>query len=555
MLNASGPARPKASRPQPHPQPAPRKRRRRGFRFAPAFAAALVVAGGIALAVSWSMGRSTAKLLEPPALTPEVRQAVLAALHPGWPGSAPALATALGPVVATEGRIDGVAAADVDGDGRAEWGVSYTWLAAPDPSGARSARPGFAVVRPGEAPELLYEAPGVGGFNGPKDGCFEDASRTEGTVSAVDLGRDGAGFLQHVSAEMTLGGRLSVGQARLFAPSGGGWGLAWAGETDHRQRQGEGEEKARGAQVAIEDGDGDGAAEIRLTPNRYERGAAAHFTAVGPGPLVYVRRGERYVLDHLAGEGKPLKLRQAAPLLAVRAPGPVRVDGDFADWTASELVGLSGLSFAETGFLKYKRRDPSGADDFSGDVRLMWDEAGLYVRAEVLDDRVTPGPAGRDLYQGDHVAVWLDSDLHGDFDRATRSDDDWQIGLSPSLTGGAAEAFAWIPQAGRHAFAVASQPLRDPYNGAVRGYMLEAALPWATLGGAPPGLTGAAAQAAAPTGPRTYQLRVAGAIGAAFVLSDADTEPQELVSVSNEAFAWSQPRTFNTLLLVEGHSP
>jgi hypothetical protein len=193
----------------------------------------------------------------------------------------------------------------------------------------------------------------------------------------------------------------------------------------------------------------------------------------------------------------------------------------------------------------------------------MWDEQALYVRAMVLDNQVVPGPAGTELYKGDNLSVWLDTDLQKDFEQGLRDGDDWQIGLSPAgpdvkpdKEGRTfAPAWCWVPKPGTNGVVSASKPLLDPYNHALRGYQIEAAIPWANLGGLPPGvkIRPAALPMAGPasTEPRRYHLGLAGAMGIGLVLSDADTEYQELGYVSNPFFTWAEPKTFNTLLLVE----
>ncbi|MNS75540.1 hypothetical protein D3C72_1090620 [compost metagenome] len=158
------------------------------------------------------------------------------------------------------------------------------------------------------------------------------------------------------------------------------------------------------------------------------------------------------------------------------------------------------------------------------------------------------------MYQGDHLAVWVDWDLEGDFRQDARSADDWQIGLKPASLTQPAGAHVWVPKSGPQGVQVASRPLVDGYSGGVNGYELEAAIPWASMGGLPPGMRASAAKGASDAKPgaaRRYTLGVAGAVGFGLVLTDSDKRPQELVYVSNPGFTWSAPRSFNTLLLVE----
>lgn len=552
---ASQPSRPQSGARRPVNTP-----RRKGVRFKPRFWALVVGLVGTVCGGLWYVSRPEPAQLTAPELTPALRQAILSAIAPGYPAKKPTLAGPFGALAVADGRVDGVAALDVDGDGSPEWGVAYTWLGPRDPSGARHVQPGFAVLAGGDAPELLYVGPAAGGWGGDKEPYFADAAASQGRVEGVSLGQDGLGFLQHLSAEMTTGGRLTQGQARLFVPHGDTWSLAWSGETEYRWRAGAAEETSRTTDVRLEDRDGDGAAEVVTQRSWYHRrldgsGRGPHFTMDGLGHMIHARSSGRYLLNGLEPQdGAPVQLRSAAPILAVRASRPIAVDGRFSDWDGEELAGMSGLRFEDTALLKYKRRDRHGIEDFSGDMRLLWDEDALYVRASVIDDMVAPGPGGRELYRGDHLAVWLDWDLEGDFRQDTRSADDWQIGLRPAGAGAGAEAYCWVPKAGPQGVKVASRPLVDSYSGGVNGYEIEAAIPWASLGGLPPGMTAgghAAAVAIAPGQSRRYQLNVAGAMGFGAVLTDSDKKPQELVYVSNPGFTWAAPRSFNTLLLVE----
>lgn len=535
--------------PPPRPQmPAPRRRVDRAKWLAAALATAVAVGAG----VTWSLTRPTASVLEAPALTPELEKQLLAALHPGYPQQMPALQTRDGAKPATEGRISAIAAADVDADGVPEWAVSYAWKGPKDGTGAQPVQPGFAVLQGGDEPAVLLQGPAIGGWSGPKDPLFEDVSRYETRVEAVALSPGEIAFLQHTTLEATIGGRQVQGRARLFGFNLKGWAMIWEGQTENVMSQGEPEETGRSGEVTLQDVNGDEKLEVLVSPSWYRRklgdGAPVHFSASGPGQYVYQRFGDRYTLAGFLPQGSTayLRIREAEPLFAVKAPGAVRIDGAFGEWK-HELLEISGMRLEDPALLKYKRRDRRGIEDSSGDIRLMWDREHLYVRATVVDDHLTPGAAGRDLYKGDHLAIWLDRDLQGDFDQRVRTDDDWQIGFTP---GSPAAAYAWVPRPGRHDLQVASRPNVDPYSGGIYGYELEAAVPWATLGGAPEFLD------TAKTPPRqgamrTYELAASAIVGAALVLTDADEAAQELVYVSHPGFAWAEPLTFNTLFLVE----
>jgi hypothetical protein len=537
--------------------------------LAAVFLAGTAVAAGQGVWYTHQKAHPEPRVVEPPAINPALEAAVLGAIAPGWPAKRPSIRLAAGPVEAAEGHITGLAAADVLGDGQLEWGVSYVWYGLPDEDGARASVPGFAIVTASDKPKLLYQGPGTGGWDDLKQGAFEAATEVESAVEAVRPGPREVGFLYHYTVESSRGGHLTHGRSRMFLQNLGQWVQAWEGETEFRWRTGHADELAHSASVKFEDRDGDGVPEIVTTPSHYYRHLGAgdkgpHFMAEGPGDLVYRREGPFYRLAGLAVPGaRELRIRPAAPLYAVRAPGPVQIDGDFNEWDLQELAVISGIRFDDPALMKYKRREPEGLDDLGGEVNLMWDDQALYIRAMVLDNTVVPGPAGKELYKGDNLSVWLDMDLQKDFDHGLRDGDDWQIGLSPAgpevkpdKQGRTfAQAWCWVPKPGTNGVVAASKPLVDPYNHAVRGYQIEAAVPWSGLGGPPAGLKiqPAALPMAGPasTEPRRYHLGLAGAAGIGLVLSDADTEYQELGYVSNPFFTWAEPKTFNTLLLVE----
>lgn len=517
--------------------------------------AALLAAG--AGLVFWARTRPVPTVLPAPQLDAAETSAVLTAIQPNWPVQRPQLVAPGEAVLATEGRVLGVAAADVDGGGKADWGVSYAWLGPVEDGGSRAVETGFAVVTAGPHPTLVYAAPARGGWNGTHDTCFSDVSRYTGAVRAVSLGRSGVGFLEQSTLESAVGGAMAEGSARLVMRGVNGWEVAWEGPVESRTSSGAADERSTHETVDLRvDG---GEPTILAQPDWYVR----RLDAAGDGPNFLARLAGQWGYRFAAGgfhlsslttpaRPKPWLIRAATPLLAVRAPGPVTIDGHFSDWDDDELTTLTGLDLADPSLLKYKRRPLDGTEDLSGRVRFMWDAANLYLRADVMDDHVVSGPPGKDLYKGDNVTLWLDQDLEGDFYQAGRSADDWQIGFTPGVGATPPAAYCWVPRPGAEGWQVASSPLRDPFTGTVRGYRLEAAIPWSRIGGRPPGLVDAPAASLPPQhgAPRRYTLDVAGVMGLGVVLSDTDKTPQELGYVSNPDFVWAEPTSFNTLVLV-----
>lgn len=554
--------------PPPPPKLAPptNRRRRRRVAWGRLVVAALLAAG--LTGVVYRYTRPGPRVLAAPKVTPELEAMLLGAIAPGWPARKPPLPTSAGPISAVAGRIDALAVLDADGDERREWGVCYTWMGPEDALGARVMIPGFAVVKSpwrGAPAELAFDAPAAGGWQGNDEDRkhgFEAATEASAQIEAVRFSRREVGFVASHHVETSIGGRMGRGISRAFLPMNGGWTEVWQDVTSTRLRHDRTDEVTMDRRVEVLDLDGNGNAEIVVTPSWYHRhllkgDRGVHFTAEGPGRQVWRREGRGFTLAALDGTGpgpRP-RLRPSEPLYAVRAPKPPAIDGKFGDWDAVELSELGVLMLDEPAQLRYQKTERGGTHDFSGAVRFMWDPQALYVRADVMDDTLKVAPAGKQLFEGDHLGLWLDMDLARDFNLVRRDADDYQLGLAPGARATGGEVWSWVPRPGRGAAKIASAPLLDPYEGAVRGWRLEAAIPWTDLGGAPrltPGPAPDLADARQELAPRRYQLKLAGMLGIGVVLTDADESAQELAYVSSPSFGWGAPKTWNTLLLVEG---
>ncbi len=212
-----------------------------------------------------------------------------------------------------------------------------------------------------------------------------------------------------------------------------------------------------------------------------------------------------------------VRSRPDAPVWTVaRAGGTLQMDGWLDDWTVDPQP-IAAIVFGREAW--------SGADDLSAAARLAWDAQMLYLGVEVTDDAFRQPAGGRELHLGDSLELQLDADLAGDFDDGSIGPDDWQLGISPgNLADRRPEVYAWRPL---------GAPLAGVRLGARetdRGYILEAALPWAALGVNP---------------------QAVDAIGASLNVSDNDGEGavQESLAASSPRRAWDDPRTWGTWVL------
>jgi serine/threonine-protein kinase len=210
-------------------------------------------------------------------------------------------------------------------------------------------------------------------------------------------------------------------------------------------------------------------------------------------------------------------------IFAYRVEGTPTIDGRLDEWTGGPHSVANVV-----------HEDPAGsrsnAADLSGAFFIGWDSDNLYLGVEVTDDVHAQTEQGDALWQGDDVELQIDADLEGDFFDGELSNDDGQIGLSAGDFGShQPEAYIWRPPALEQpgtAIDVAAQS----FSG---GYVLEAAVPWWTLGGRPAIETPA---------------------GFCLCLSDNDisgTAGQQSMVCTTSMRRWGDPTTWGTLILVD----
>jgi hypothetical protein len=273
------------------------------------------------------------------------------------------------------------------------------------------------------------------------------------------------------------------------------------------------------------------------------------FKFYAPGKEVYHWDGHRYVRDALRVPAPDLPLRPN-PLLAYAAylTTPPRIDGDIAD---SKL----GVEYWMPLGIPYSHARQGDA----GRVTLLWGTHFLYVVAEIQDDVLVQTQQGDRLYLGDHLELWLDTDLYGDFDDAAHSQDDIQIGLSPgNFDDLPPEAVVWLPAS----LAAQGDTIQVAARRDDHGYTLEAAIPLALLGldldltpDYEPVVLPDGALSSGMEGTFYYRLMVEHIVGFGLQATDTDTPgaaAQEQLASQPETLTWGAPLTWGNLVFVIG---
>jgi len=213
----------------------------------------------------------------------------------------------------------------------------------------------------------------------------------------------------------------------------------------------------------------------------------------------------------------------AAPLTQ-----PITVDGDLVGWKDLPCYQVNRADQVSYG----EAAQWSGPQDLSGRVCYAWDAQNLYVAFRVWDDQIVQVNSGSNLWQGDHVELWFDTQLQLDFDSDQAGEDDFQVGISPGdFKKVKPDFYIFTPPmtpaswSGQVEYAVVQTP--DGYTGEVR-------LPAAVLKG--------------------LRLSPGNTIGASFEPSDTDTpgsSTQEMMMslAPKSSSQWGNPTNWNNLTL------
>ncbi len=206
---------------------------------------------------------------------------------------------------------------------------------------------------------------------------------------------------------------------------------------------------------------------------------------------------------------------------------PPTIDGDLSEWSAlpcSDVNTREQVSFGSAG-------DWAGPQDLSGSICYGWNEENLFVGFEIADDKLVQQFQGGNLWMGDHVELWFDTQLQLDFESSEAGSDDFQLGISPGNFGEVPSDFViFTPSADPNLYKAAIQA---KIVRTAEGYAAELSIPREILKG--------------------LRLAEGQTIGATFEPSDTDTpggSEQEMMmsSAPQSSSNWGDPTFWNNLV-------
>ena len=151
----------------------------------------------------------------------------------------------------------------------------------------------------------------------------------------------------------------------------------------------------------------------------------------------------------------------------------MRIDGQLDEWKDMEPSILD-----QRDHVAFNPHAWNGPDDLSIQFWSRHDQDNIYFAFDVTDDQIVQVATGKDLWEGDHIELWLDLDLMNDYDEASLDGDDFQFGLSPgNFKDLGPEVYLFLP----HTEVDYDKSMRIASVKTNNGYTLELVIPKALL--------------------------------------------------------------------------
>lgn len=223
-----------------------------------------------------------------------------------------------------------------------------------------------------------------------------------------------------------------------------------------------------------------------------------------------------------------MSITQAAPVTAVAlpAPKPVQIDGDFNDWSFAKANAIVLDSKAQLTPGVGSTASWTGKNDLSCIVYVAYDAKNLYLAFDVLDDQIVQQFTGVSIYNGDGPELYLDTDLATK--ATTYNKNVWQFGFTPGTAAAKPEGVLHQQVSGR---AIAAKDMEIAARRTDEGYTMEVRLSLAALG---------------------FQPKAGDVVGFDVAVNDVDnpsaTETETQMILGGSGDGWSNPQVFARLV-------
>ncbi len=158
----------------------------------------------------------------------------------------------------------------------------------------------------------------------------------------------------------------------------------------------------------------------------------------------------------------------------VPAAGPMRIDGDLADWEGVETHAISSAHI-------WSGSVPGGDDDLSAVFRTTYDQENLYVAVDVRDDVVVCNIAPDDVkghWRSDAVEICVDPSGQSDNTLTV-----FKAGVFPGTTAGREPRAARDADARQGVIEKTAPGMQVASRFTGHGYIIETAIPWSDMPG------------------------------------------------------------------------
>lgn len=160
---------------------------------------------------------------------------------------------------------------------------------------------------------------------------------------------------------------------------------------------------------------------------------------------------------------------------------PPEINGKLEEWKNFSPINLvEDKNYVVVGKDKWH-----GINDLSGKAFLGWDEDNLYIAILVTDDVINQTIRSKYFWGGDHVELFIGTDIQKNKDASFLNEDYFQIGLSPGNLAETGDFLLDIPPCAAIWFPKSksgeSSKLKIASLQTETGYIIEAAVPFSVL--------------------------------------------------------------------------